>query len=307
MLSARIVISLVFQSNRAGVSVVTCIWRFVLRRTCWRTSRLNVRICQLKACQEPVTLTRWLRSYHTCTKSIRTISDVSLNSVCVTGHFSSSKLHLQETSEWWDFEPGVQHRTCKSFWSFWLSLVLQLRWISCDRVDLCVFLCRSISWSSQVTVWEREQRLCWPCFCAAHTPHWSASRSLHQGAWWGNVTHSAQTHSVLYIYNFESFFKEPDTNFCPVLNSYLMSVVSKALADYSKQFIISVVLGKDLVPRWDLVTCSHRTQTQLDFVCICESMAIFREPVSGSFLSDFYLYSRVSCHFLKLTVFMWFL
>lgn len=56
-----------------------------------------------------------------------------------------------------------------------------------------------------------------------------------------------------------------------------MSVVSKALADYSKQFIISVVLGKDLVPRWDLVTCS---QTQLDFICICESVAIFREPVS---------------------------
>lgn len=201
------------QSNRVyqpGVSVVTRIWRFVLCRTCWRTSRLNVRICQLKACQEPVTLTRWLHSYHTCSKSIRTISDVSLNSVCVTGHFSSSKLHLQETSEWWDFEPGVQHRTCKSFWLFWLSLILQFLWISCDCVDTCVFLCRSISWSSRVTVWEREQRLCWPCFCAAHTPRWSASPSLHQGAWWGNVTHTAQispanTQHFINIYlNFES-------------------------------------------------------------------------------------------------------
>lgn len=36
---------------------------------------------------------------------------------------------------------------------------------------------------------------------------------------------------------------------------------SKALADYSKQFIISVVLGKDLVPRWDFVKLLPCCQT----------------------------------------------
>lgn len=32
---------------------------------------------------------------------------------CIAGHISSCKLHLQETSQWWYFEPGVQHCTCE--------------------------------------------------------------------------------------------------------------------------------------------------------------------------------------------------
>lgn len=34
-----------------------------------------------------------------------------------------------------------------------------------------------------------------------------------------------------------------------VLELYFSLIYSKALADYSKDFVVSVVLGKDLVPR----------------------------------------------------------
>ncbi len=64
-------------------------------------------------------------------------------------------------------------------------------------------------------------------------------------------------------------------------SSCLLSLLSKALADYSQQFVVSVVLGKDLVPRWDWVKRSP-IRCMLDFICTCQSVAIFREPISNS-------------------------
>lgn len=57
---------------------------------------------------------------------------------------------------------------------------------------LCLCVCRSISWSSPVTVWVLAQLLCWPSCCAAPSPPFSATRSLHQGASWGRRLYNQQ-------------------------------------------------------------------------------------------------------------------
>lgn len=155
---------------------------------CWRISRLNVRICLSKASQEPATLTRWQNI-----KIIKTmhphITYLSLSEclclpecLSIAGHFSSCTLHLQETSERRDSESGVQHRTCESG----SAALSSSSGRTSSPLKVClVLVCRSISWWSVDTVWERARRLCWPFSCAAHIPHSSATPSLHQGAWWG--------------------------------------------------------------------------------------------------------------------------
>lgn len=163
---------------------------------CWRISRLNVRICPSKASREPATLTRWQNI-----KIIKTIHPhityLSLSEclclpecLSIAGHFSSCTLHLQETSERRDSESGVQHRTCESG----SAALSSSSGRTSSPLKVClVLVCRSISWWSVDTVWERARRLCWPFSCAAHIPHSSATPSLHQGAWWGN-THTDDLH-----------------------------------------------------------------------------------------------------------------
>ncbi|KTG06183.1 hypothetical protein cypCar_00023737, partial [Cyprinus carpio] len=48
-----------------------------------------------------------------------------------------------------------------------------------------------------------------------------------------------------------------------------LSVLSKALADYSKQFVVSVVLGKDLVPRLSIPNMEDLKRRLLKMVSNC--------------------------------------
>uniref|UniRef100_A0A671LSC4 Diacylglycerol lipase, beta n=1 Tax=Sinocyclocheilus anshuiensis TaxID=1608454 RepID=A0A671LSC4_9TELE len=56
---------------------------------------------------------------------------------------------------------------------------------------------------------------------------------------------------------------------CTVSSSRLLSVLSKALADYSKQFVVSVVLGKDLVPRLSIPNMEDLKRRLLKMVSNC--------------------------------------
>lgn len=56
--------------------------------------------------------------------------------------------------------------------------------------------------------------------------------------------------------------------------------MSKALADYSKQFVVSVVLGKDLVPRLSIPNMEDLKRRLLKMVSNCS------KPKVGSLTSD---------------------
>uniref|UniRef100_A0A673J2L1 Sn1-specific diacylglycerol lipase beta-like n=1 Tax=Sinocyclocheilus rhinocerous TaxID=307959 RepID=A0A673J2L1_9TELE len=54
-----------------------------------------------------------------------------------------------------------------------------------------------------------------------------------------------------------------------IFSSCLLSLLSKALADYSKQFVVSVVLGKDLVPRLSIPNMEDLKRRLLKMVSNC--------------------------------------
>lgn len=64
--------------------------------------------------------------------------------LCIAGHISSCKLHLQETSQWWYFKPGVQHCTCEFTQPLsgrpLVNLQQRSQWIFCDSY-MCVCVC----------------------------------------------------------------------------------------------------------------------------------------------------------------------
>lgn len=96
----------------------------------------------------------------------------------------------------------------------------------------------------------------------------------------------------------------PVFSFCTVFSSCLLSLLSKALADYSKQFVISVALGKDLVPRWDWVKRPNGHQSDaclISFVRV--KVWLYLESLFlAPFISLLFVLSG-SYHFLKLCSF----
>lgn len=99
---------------------VTCSESFLVLscRTCWQTCLLNVKICLLKECLEPVMLTRCVLCRSSNQHQVW--GSFWLMVTCLfSGYLPGSKLHLQEANEWWHPEPGLLRCAGKGY-NFWL-------------------------------------------------------------------------------------------------------------------------------------------------------------------------------------------